>query len=382
MAKKVVSMDIRLRVALSSGELNVSRLCQELDISRETFYVWKRRYLAEGLSGLEARSRAPRHSPHRVDPVVEERIVALRKELNDFGADHGPSSIQYRLGREKIVRVPSEATIWRVLVRRGFIVPEPKKRPHASFRRFEAARPNELWQADHTEWTIKTGVVKILSFIDDHSRVLLDTSAHQEVTGEAAWAAFSRASQQWGLPLGQLTDNGMCFSGKIRGFEVLFEKNLRAAGVIPKTSRPYHPQTCGKVERFQQTMKKWLRKQPMAANLAELQTQLDTFTEYYNTDRPHRALDRQTPIEAWTTTPPAINLGTTIPAKAKHTTVKIDPSGHLCFNTYRFYISRKHVGQHATIHYNDTHVAIYIGTNLFRSQQLDPTRRIQPKPKP
>jgi transposase InsO family protein len=307
-------MDVRLRAAIASQDLNVSAFCGEHGISRQTFYVWRRRYRAEGLDGLEPRSRAPKSSPGRISAEVEEAIVVLRKELADLGVDAGPATIQWHLGRRQLSTVPSEATIWRVLVRRGFVVPEPHKRPKSSFRRFEATAPNELWQADCIDWTIATGAVKILSFIDDHSRVALRVKALSEATSEATWDAFSEASEVWGVPLGQLSDNGLNFSGKLRGFEVYFERRLRAIGVVPKTSRPHHPQTCGKVERFQQTLKKWLRRQPLAANMAELQAQLDAFVDYYNHHRPHRGIGRRTPTQAWAATPPAINLGIALPA--------------------------------------------------------------------
>jgi transposase InsO family protein len=279
MASGVVAMDVRLRIALASPGVNVSAFCRQYGIHRDTFYGWRRRYEAEGLDGLEARSRAPKHSPQRIATNVEEEIVRLRKQLGDAGLDHGPATIQWHLGRRGASPVPSTATIWRVLRRAGLIVAEPRKRPKSSWRRFEAAKPNELWQTDFIDWTIAAGVVRIVSFLDDHSRVALRVKAVPEATTHAAWDAFSEAAARWGVPLGQLSDNGLCFSGKLRGFEVHFETQLRAIGVQPKTSRPFHPQTCGKVERFQQTLKKWLRRQPLAADLAELQAQLDTFSD-------------------------------------------------------------------------------------------------------
>ena len=281
--------------------------------------MWRRRYQADGLDGLEARSRAPETSPQRIGGDVEDAIVALRKELDELGVDAGPATIQWHLGRQRRRAVPSEATIWRVLVRRGFVVPEPRKRPKSSWRRFEASAPNELWQADCIDWVIATGPVRILSFLDDHSRVALRVKALTEATTDATWETFCEATERWGVPLGQLTDNGLNFSGRLRGFEVRFEIELRAIGVVPKTSRPYHPQTCGKVERFQQTLKKWLRRQPLAADLAELQTQLDTFVAYYNHQRPHRGIGRITPAERWAATPPAINLGIALPGPAQRT---------------------------------------------------------------
>ena len=215
--------------------------------------------------------------------------------------------------------VPSEATIWRILVRRGFVTPEPRKRPKASWRRFEATAPNELWQADAIDWTIATGQVEILSFLDDHSRVVVRVQAVLTATTDSTWDTFCQAADRWGLShSGSSPTTGSNFSGRLRGFEVRFEIDLRAIGVVPKTSRPYHPQTCGKVERFQQTLKKWLRRQPLAADLAELQAQLDAFIAYYNHQRPHRGIARRHPAERWAATPPAINLGVALPAPARH----------------------------------------------------------------
>ena len=290
-------MDVRLRAAVADDAVSVAALCRELRISRQTFYKWRARYRAEGLAGLEARSRAPRSSPQRVSAATEERIIELRKHLDELGVDAGPGTIQWHLGRAGQRLVPSEATIWRVLVRRGFVVPEPRKRPNTSWQRFVADRPNELWQTDFIEWVVAdhSRVVHVLSFLDDHSRVALRCRAVPVATTDAAWETFSQAAACWGLPLGQLSDNGLCFSGKLRGVQVAFETHLRAAGVKPITSRPYHPQTCGKVERFHQTLKKWLRRKPLAADLDELQAQLDRFVDYYNHHRPHRSIGRRVP---------------------------------------------------------------------------------------
>jgi transposase InsO family protein len=370
-------MDVRLRAALASEDLNVAAFCREHGISRETFYVWRRRYRAEGLDGLEPRSRAPKTSPGRISAEVEEAIVALRKELADLGVDHGPSTIQWHLGRRGVGNVPSEATIWRVLARRGFVEPEPRKRPKASFTRFEATAPNELWQADCIDWTIATGVVKVLSFVDDHSRIALRVKAMPEATTEATWLTFGEAAAAWGVPLGQLSDNGLNFSGRLRGFEVQFERELRGIGVVPKTSRPFHPQTCGKVERFQQTLKKWLRRQPLAATIAELQAQLDAFVDYYNHHRPHRGIGRVTPAERWTATPPAVNLGVALPGPAQHTRTVVGRNGTLNAGPYLIGVGIIWAGEKARIDWDDTHFAVFIDHRLVRAGTIDHTRRYQ-----
>ena len=382
MAREVVPMDVRLRIAVASDELNVSAFCREHGVSRQTFYAWRRRYRAQGLEGLEPRSRAPKTSPKHIGPEMDDAIVALRKELTELGVDAGAGTIQWHLARRGRRDVPSEATIWRTLVRRGFVVPEPRKRPKSSFRRFEASAPNELWQADCIDWVIATGPVRVLSFLDDHSRVALRVKALAEATTEATWLTFCEASSAWGVPLGQLSDNGLNFSGRLRGFEVRFEVELRAIGVVPKTSRPYHPQTCGKVERFQQTLKKWLRRQPLAADLATLQAQLDAFVSYYNHERPHRAIGRRTPAERWAATPPAVNLGTALPSPAQTTTVVVSGTGAVNLGRYRIGIGSEWRGHSARIHFDTTHAAVFIDHKLVRALALDPTKSYQPSGRP
>lgn len=378
-------MDVRMRVAVTDSEaVNVSALCREHGISRETFYKWRRRYLAGGVEALTPLSRAPRRSPRAMSPVVVEAVIRLRKELDELTGDAGPSTIRCHLARQGATPLPSESTIWRILHRHGFIVAAPQKRPKSSWCRFEASAPNELWQTDVTEWPIATGqVAKILTFLDDHSRVVLRCRVLAETTTIATWETFCQASEQWGLPVGQLSDNGVNFSGKLRGFEVVFEKNLRLAGVKPITSRPYHPQTCGKIERWHQTLKKWLRRRRLADSLEALQAQLDEFVDYYNNVRPHRGIGRITPIERWQQRPPAINLGTAIegPARRSDGTVNngcADINGARC----RIAVGRKHDGQPFSVYHDDTHAAVYINGLLIRALTLDPTRIYQPSGRP
>jgi len=263
MSQKVTSMKVIAAVtAFVAGEpVNVTRVCREAGTSRKTFYKWAARYREAGLVGFEERSRRPGTTPQRTPSEVEELVVAKHAELKVSGLDHGAMTVQWHLGRDPRMRgyrVPAPATVHRILVRRGVIEPQPKKRPKVSWRRFEAPAPNEWWQIDAMDWAIATGPVSIFNIIDDHSRVAARSRAVMEATAAEAWITFCQAAQQWGLPAGVLSDNGLCFSGKLRQMEVSFEKNLRDAGIRPITGRPFHPQTTGKVERFQQTLKKWL----------------------------------------------------------------------------------------------------------------------------
>ncbi|MCU1381256.1 MAG: integrase family protein [Acidimicrobiales bacterium] len=378
MARKVAPVDVRLAAAVTGGEINVAAFCREHGISRDTFYRWRNRYRDEGLAGLEPRSSMPRTSPARTSTEIEDSVVALRKELDEAGLDAGAGTIQWHLGRRGVRAVPSVATIWRILVRRGFVTPEPRKRPTSSWRRFEAAAPNELWQTDATKWVIAIGQVEILTFLDDHSRLITASRAVMTATTENTWETFGVAVATWGLPSGQLSDNGLNFSGRLRGFEVAFEINLRAAGVRPITSRPFHPQTCGKIERFHLTLKKWLRKQPLARALDELQTQLDQFIAIYNFERPHRGIGRRTPIERWSATPKATNPGIALPAAQRTPTVVVGADGVAVVKPWKIHLGVDHAGKTAHVMIDDTHAAVFIDGRLARHLELDHTRLYQP----
>lgn len=371
-------MDVRVAAAVTGGEINVAAFCRDHGISRDTFYRWRSRYREEGLAGLEPRSSRPIESPKRTAADVESAVIALRKELDESGLDAGAATIQWHLGRRGSRSVPSVATIWRILVRRGFVVPEPRKRPTSSWRRFEAVAPNELWQTDATKWVIAVGQVEILSFLDDHSRLITGCRAVTVATTENTWNTFCGAVSTWGLPSGQLSDNGLNFSGRLRGFEVAFEINLRAAGVRPITSRPFHPQTCGKIERFHQTLKKWLRKQPLASDLAELQAQLDVFIAIYNRERPHRGIGRATPFERWSATPKNINLGIALPGPGRTSAVEVDSRGCVLVRPWVIHVGIDHKGRTAHVMFDDTHAAVFIDGSLVRHLELDHNHAYQP----
>lgn len=378
-------------MAFVAGEkMNVSAVCRQCGISRKTFYKYVARCRADGMAGFERRSRRPNTSPGATPVVVEDAIVALRKELADAGHDHGATTVQWHLGRDCRFtrRVPSVATVHRILVRRGFVVPQPHKRPKASWRRFEAPAPNECWQIDATDWTIAIGVVKIFNIIDDHSRLACRSRAVIEATGDEAWATFCQAAQLWGLPAGVLSDNGLCFSGKLRGFEVLFEANLRDGGIKPITGRGYHPQTTGKVERFQQTLKKWLRHQDrrhgVAASLAELQGRLDEFCAYYNTDRPHQGIARVTPLSRWQASPrsrPGDPLPHPTPRPETHTVV-VDTRGAVNMHRLSIAVGAEWIDSTVTVILEQHHATILCGDKLLRHLHIDSTRYYQPSGRP
>jgi transposase InsO family protein len=274
---------------------SVASLARDHGLHRSWIYKLLQRYEQEGEAGLVPRSRRPKTSPTAISETLEDRIVEIRKELTDGGIDEGAESIQSQLEREGY-HAPSVSTIWRVLRRRGFVTPQPQKRPKSSYIRFEADLPNECWQSDMTHWVLEGDVgVEIVNVLDDHSRLCLASVAFPVTKVLDVMNVFQATRERYGTPASLLSDNGAIYTAKSRYGRTGLETELERLGVVFKHSSPYHPQTCGKVERYHQTMKKFLRKQPPATTIRELQSQLDWFTNYYNTVRPHRGLARRTP---------------------------------------------------------------------------------------
>jgi transposase InsO family protein len=373
MAFEVIPMDVKIRVAVADPSLNVRAWCRDHDIAKSTFYKWRARFLSDGLDGLIDRSRRPNQSPRQTNLAVEDEIVRLRKQLTDSGLDAGPDTIIWHLQNANI-EPPSAATVWRILVRRGLVTPQPRKRPRSSWKSFERARPNECWQIDATKWELFNGtVVEIIDIIDDHSRVITAAHAVPITTAELAWRTFCDAATSWGLPSEVLSDNGKAFTGD------LFTSNLHHCAVATITSRPYHPQTCGKIERFHQTLKQRLRRQPHARTLAELQQQLDDFITIYNHQRPHRAIGRTTPSTRWHATPLAQPAGhTPRPDTATITTHHISRFGLLGIGTWRINLGKLHAGKHVTVYQHGHDINVFHAGTLIHTRTIDPNQPYQP----
>lgn len=277
---------------------SIREVARSYGLSKSWVYELVRRYREGGDAAIEERSKAHRSNPRHMSVECEEQIVRLRKELVDLGADAGAQTLHWHLS-QRGGPVPSVSSIYRLLRRRGFVTPEPRKRPRASYVRFEADLPNECWQADMTHWQLSNGVgVEILNFIDDHSRLIVACEVRSTVRAHDVRSVFQRACATWGTPASVLTDNGAIFNARSRQGRTGFESDLADAGVLYKHSRPYHPQTCGKIERWHQTLKGFLAKHP-CESIEELQGVLDVVVRYYNEQRPHRSRDRLTPRQAF-----------------------------------------------------------------------------------
>jgi len=383
MAQKVTAMDVRMATVLVGGVGNVAQFCRQQGISRQTFYKWRARVVEHGVDGLAELSRRPRSCPAATPRVIEDLIVRARKELAGDGADHGPWPIRWSLLADPSLdedRVPSAATIARILARRGLVTPCPAKRPRSSYRRFVAARPNELWQSDWTEWVLLDGTaVAIAGTLDDHSRLLVGIGADwADASAGFVWSVMTAAIGQYGIPMQSLTDNGMVYSLARRGGQAAFEANLRALGCHPICSRPYHPQTCGKIERFWQTLKKWLRAHGPFATLDQLNAALAAFAEYYNHRRPHRALSGKTPALIWNAGVKARPAARPLPGPVSIHRATVTGTGVVTIGAYAVNVGNRWNHQEITAVKDGDHIAVFAGNRLVRVLRADPSRRYQP----
>jgi transposase InsO family protein len=356
-------------------------------ISKSWIYELIRRYREGGYEALRPRSRRPRSCKHATPEKIVCAILRLREQLAGDGHDCGPQTIAYHLALEVgEERVPSLCTIWRILRREGLIVPQPQKKPRSSLIRFQADLPNEMWQTDVTHWQLADGEhVEILNMIDDHSRLFLASHAHSTVKARDVVDVFHKAAELHGLPASLLSDNGAVFTGFYRGGKVLLETELERLGIEFKNSRPYHPQTCGKIERLHQTLKRYLARQPAAKTLGELQGQLDAFAHYYNTTRPHRALHRSTPLQAYSSrikARPASQASANTHFRVRHD--KVDAKGKVTLRyhsrLYKIGLGRAYKGRPIKLLIADRDIRIIDPQTgeLLRELTLDPNREYQP----
>jgi transposase InsO family protein len=368
--------------------LSQAEAARRFEVSEATVSRLVARYRTDGDAAFEPRSRRPHSSPNRVDAGTVELIVNLRKELVDAGLDAGPITIAWHLHQRHDLTV-SAATIRRRLLEFGFITPNPKKRPRSSYIRFQAEVPNECWQSDFFHWRLADSTdTEILTWLDDHARYALTITAQRRVTGKTVVTAFREAAAQHGYPASVLTDNGLVYTTRFaggRGGRNHLETLLVELGIQQKHSRPNHPTTCGKVERFQQTTQRWLAAHDPAPTITALQTQLDTWKTIYNNQRPHSSLRRRPPAVIYHLLPKATPRGSTAGTHHRVRHDRVDKTGVISLRRagrmHHIGIGRAHTGKTVLALIDDLDIRVIDTTTgqILRHLTLDPTSDYQPQ---
>jgi transposase InsO family protein len=375
--------------AAAGEKINVSRVCRETGVSRAVFYVKLARFRVEGSAGLAPRSRAPRSRPTTTPAHVAEAVVRARKELADQGWDHGALTIHWRLADLAAggahptdgpvldpAEVPSRATVHRVLVERGQVTPQPRKRPKPP-RRFVHPAPNAVWQIDGTDLELADGTwATVVQIIDDHSRLDIACHAARSENAGDIWSALGAGFAAYGHPACVLSDNGAAFSGKRRRRPMVdMERRLAALGITTIVSSIGHPQTCGKNERAHLTLQQWLAARPVPATLTELQTLLDDYRHGYN-HRRHQALDGDTPHQRFHRTDRARPVGPA-PRVAGQATRTVSATGVIRVSGTSIGLGRRHAGATAEVFWQGDRITVLIDDTVAASLTLDRSVRYQ-----
>jgi transposase InsO family protein len=356
-------VDVRLAAleAKWSG-MELGRVLTTFRCSRSQLFQWQARYRAEGVAGLEPRSRRPLTCPRQTPLVVEDAVLVIAKARPRWG----PDKIRAELVRTSGA-APARSTIQQILTRRtGSPRRRVRDRAKPAWRRFVRPHSNDLWQIDATRHALVDGTgFWVVDVLDDHSRFLLAATVGAGPTAELAWSALQGAVAVYGLPRQLLSDNGTTFTGRLLGTEVSFERSARAAGIELIHAGPGHPQTLGKLERQHRTQNEWVTDhRPTSA--AQAQQVLDAYRADYNQHRPHRALDGQRPGEVYHPDPgltlPALDLpepAAPLPAGCRRRKVNIN--GFIGYQRRSFLVGRRYAGMTVGVDHRGHELTIYYG---------------------
>ena len=282
-------------LAVIANGRTVSEVASEWGVCRQTMHRWLARYEGDGLEGLGNRSSRPAHCPHQTPPEVEAVVLEMRRAHPYWGARR----IAFELARKGLQPSPSESAVYRCLVRSAVIDPNSRRRRREHWKRWERAAPMELWQLDvvHGFALADGAAAKALTGIDDHSRFCVSAHLMVRERTQAVCDGFSSALREYGVPAQVLTDNGKVFTGRFAQplVEVLFDRICRENGIDHILTQPRSPTTTGKIERFHRSLRTEFNTRQVFRNLKTAQAALDEWVAYYNTQRPHQALEDATP---------------------------------------------------------------------------------------
>lgn len=322
---------------------NFSQLCRRFNISRPTGYKWMQRYEKGDLSTLEDKSRRPQTSKNKTSQEIEKLVLDLRDKHSSWGA----RKLKRRLEDMGYNNIPSATTVNTILKRNGYIEKISSEQAK-SFIRFEHPVPNDLWQMDFKGWfKMDTQRCYPLTVLDDHSRYSIILKACLYERTSVVQPALIDAFRTYGLPKRMTMDNGAPWAGHDRNQLTALTAWLIRLGIRVSHSRPYHPQTQGKDERFHRTLKVELLNHRHYSNLEEVEPVFEAWRHIYNTQRPHEALDMNTPISRYQVSPRS--YPETLPPIEydNHDTVrKVNHDGKLSVKGIVFTISRALEGQY------------------------------------
>jgi len=283
--------------------IDTTELCERYGIARKTGYKWIDRYLRFGPAGLEVRSRQPHHSANQTDPEVVEALLEVRRRHSSWGAKKLLRIVHKRHPRWSL---PGRSTVCDILSRHGMVAKQRNRRRigHPGKPSSLMLAANDLWSADY-KGQFRTGNGRYcypLTVADGFSRYLLGCQALNSTAVAEAKPVFTRLFREYGLPRRIRTDNGVPFATNTLARLSSLSAWWVRLGIVPELIEPGKPQQNGRHERMHRTLKAETTR-PAANSLRAQQRKFDRFREEFNNERPHEALDQQTPAACYHASP-------------------------------------------------------------------------------
>jgi transposase InsO family protein len=373
----------------------VTETAAAVGVSRQSLHTWLARYEAAGLEGLVDRSHRPSGHPAQMPGVVEAAVLEARRKHPSWG----PQRIATELGRRDIST--SKSSVYRCLRRTGLVEPDSRRRRKREWKRWERGRPNELWQMDVVGgFLIADGTqAKALSGLDDHSRFCVSARLMPRERTRPVCDGLRTAIGYYGAPEQILTDNGRVFTGRFFAppVEVLFDTICRENGIEHLLTQPRSPTTTGKIERFHRTLRAEFDTRQIFTNLQVAQQALDEWVGYYNTARPHQALDGDTPAERFPSNdhpadpgpgpaaPAAQALAAAETARAAARTGdgwisrRVGPNGIVCVSWQQVSVGKHRAGQRCDVLVTNQLLQFWIGAELMKTVTRISTGEVRKK---
>jgi transposase InsO family protein len=351
----------------------VTEVAAQWKVSRQTLHAWLARYELEGLEGLADRSHRPGSCPHQMPAALEARVLEMRRAHPFWG----PRRIVVELRRSGSEPVPSESAVYRCLVRAQVIAPQRRKARREDYKRWERGRPNELWQMDVVGGFLLAdgSQAKALTGIDDHSRFCVSAQLMPRERTQRVCDGLALALRSFGVPEQILTDNGRVFTGRFHQppVEVLFDRICRENGIEHLLTQPRSPTTTGKVQRFHRTLRVEFDTTRVFKDLRRAQIELDEWVAYYNTDRPHQAIDDLPPATRYQAVPeqrePRVVVLTERVDKPgeQWVTRRVAANGIVCVDWQQVSVGKHHGGQACDVLVTDTLLQFWVGNELLKT---------------
>jgi len=334
----------------SQPEANIRALCRRFAVSSATAYKWLKRFQNEDVPGLADRSRQPHQSPRKTAPLIEDAVLGLRRQHPAWGG----RKLRQRLLDLGQPQVPSASTIGAIL-KRNQLIDDAEAAKHQAFLRFEHPAPNDLWQMDFKgDFVVGRGRCYPFTILDDHSRFALAVLACPRISTELARSLLTTVFRRYGLPRRITCDNGPPWGAGNSKYTKLGVWLLRL-GIAVSHSRPYHPQTQGKDERFHRTLQAEVLRYLEPHDLALCQARFEQWRQIYNTERPHEALGLKVPATRYQPSPrafperlPAIEYGPDDIVR------KVKGYGHIKYKNREYHIGSAFAGLAVALRFTTT----------------------------